>query len=354
MPNPCVTVDLGKLTHNTRLAVDMCRQAGLSVMAVTKAFCADPRIAGAMLAGGVEWLSDSRVQNLERMRRAGLDAPLCMLRLPMLSEVEDVVRVADMSQVSEVATAEALSRAAVKQGRTHKLTLMVDLGDLREGLLPQNILRAAEAMSRLPGVELYGLGVNFACYGGVIPTPAKLTELVELAGDIRRATGVALPLVSGGNSADLHLLPDGIPRGVTQLRLGEGILLGRETIAREPITGAHLDVFALHAEIIELQDKPSVPDGTIGQDAFGNTPIFTDRGVRRRGILAIGRQDVNVDGLEPVDPAVSIIGSSSDHLIVDLSDAQQPLAVGDTVSFHMRYGALIAAMLSPYVDKVMQ
>ncbi len=353
MPNPCVTVDLNKLAHNTKLVGDMCGRAGLSVMGVTKAFCADPRIAGAMLAGGLEWLADSRVQNIERLRQAGITAPICLLRLPMLSETDEVVRLAEMSQVSEVVVAEALARSAVKQGRRHKITLMVDLGDLREGLLPQNILRAAETMSRLPGLELYGLGVNFACYGGVVPTPAKLSEMLALADFIRQKTGVELPLVSGGNSVNLHLLPDGIPRGITHLRIGEGILLGRETTVRAPIAGAHLDVFALQAEIIELQDKPSVPDGKIGQDAFGNTPVFTDRGIRRRAILAIGRQDVNIDGLEPVDPGIAIIGASSDHLLVDVSDAGRTLAVGDVVNFHMRYGALISAMMSPHVDTIL-
>ena len=351
MPQPSVTIDLKKLKHNATLVVGMCHKAGLAVMAVTKAFCAAPEIARVFLEGGADWLSDSRIQNIARLREAGITTPICLLRLPMPSEVDEVVRLANMSMVSEIATAKALSRAAVRQQVQHKILLMVDLGDLREGLLPQNILQAAESIARMPGLELYGLGVNFACYGGVIPTPEKLNELVDLAEAIRKATGLVLPLVSGGNSADLHLLPHGIPQGVNQLRIGEGILLGRETIARNPIAGAHLDVFTLRAEIIELQEKPSVPSGKIGQDAMGRTPVFIDKGIRKRAILAIGCQDVVVDGLEPVDRNISIIGASSDHLILDVSDAQASLAVGDVVEFNVRYSALITAMLSPYVAK---
>lgn len=352
MPYPSLTVDLEKLTANTALVVRMCREAGISVMGVTKAFCGDPEIASAMQAGGPAWLGDSRIQNLARLRAGGITLPLCLLRLPMLSEVEDVVRVADMSQVSELATAKALSRAAFALGRRHRITLMADLGDLREGLLPQNILQAAKAMATLPALELYGLGVNLACYGGVIPTPEKLQELVDLAKAIRRETGLPLPLVSGGNSSSLHLLPHAIPKGITQLRIGEGILLGRETTERRLLPGAYPDIFTLHTELIELQEKPSVPLGEIGQDAFGNAPVFEDRGMRMRAIFAIGRQDVIVDGLEPRDPEVEIIGSSSDHMIADVTDARRPLAVGSVLQCNMRYGALISAMLSPYVTKV--
>lgn len=351
--HPLMRVDLGKITRNAQVAADLCHKAGLTVMGVTKAFCAEPAIAEAMLRGGVDWLADSRVQNLAKLKAAGLKAPLCLLRLPMLSEAAEVVSLADMSLVSELATAKALAEAALAQGRTHKITLMVDLGDLREGLLPQNILHAAKEMSRLKGLELHGLGVNFACYGAVLPTREKLEALVALAGDIRRETGVELPVVSGGNSANIYLVPQGIPRGVTNLRLGEGILLGRETSFRQPVEGAFTDAFILEAEVIELQVKPSLPDGEIGTDAFGQKPVYEDRGPRRRAILAIGRHDVRVDDLLPLEPGASILGASSDHLIMDVTDAPRPLAVGSVLRFNVQYGALISAMMSPYVTKAL-
>lgn len=137
---------------------------------------------------------------------------------------------------------------------------------------------------------------------------------------------------------------------VSQLRLGESVILGRETVARTPIPGAHLDCFQLQAEIIELRKKPSVPIGEIGQDAFGGTPVFQDRGVHRRAILALGRQDVAVDSLLP-PPGTEILGASSDHLLLDVSRYPEPLAVGDCLTFYLGYGALLAAMTSAYVKK---
>lgn len=352
MRYPQLTIDLKKLTHNVEVMVKLCRGSGISVMAVGKACCGDMAVTRALCDGGADWIGDSRLKNLTVFKNEGIEKPLCLLRLPMLSEVQELVQVADVSLVSELATVKALSEAAKSQGRKHKIILMVDLGDLREGLMPYDIMSAAKHIAGLKGVELYGIGANFACYGCVKPTYEKLAQLVSIADDIRTATGLPLPIVSGGNSASVPLLPDRVPSGITQLRLGETILLGKETVDRQAIPGAYLDVFSLSCEVIELQEKPSLPDGELCTDAFGNLPAFVDKGIRKRAILAIGRHDVIIEGLDPVDQGAEILGASSDHLIMDVTDIARPLDVGSIIKFNLRYGALITGMLSPYVTKV--
>lgn len=352
MSYPSITINTKYLTENAETMVRLCGSAGISVMAIGKACCGDISVARALTAAGVKWLGDSRLQNLMTFKKAGIDKPLCLLRLPMLSEVSQLVSVADISLVSEMATAQALSQAAVSQGVVHKIILMVDLGDLREGLLPDDVLPAARFMADLPGIELHGIGVNFACYGCVMPSYQKLEQLVGLANDIRLATGLSLPVVSGGNSASVFLVPNKIPVGITQLRLGESILLGRETVYRNPVPGCHLDAFTLSCEIIELKEKPSVPDGELCTDAFGNPPSFVDKGIRRRAILGIGRQDVIVDGLIPFDHGADILGASSDHLIMDVTDVARPLEVGSVLKFNVQYSALLTSMQSSYVNKI--
>lgn len=352
MPYPTITMNLKKLTQNTELVVKKCEKAGISVVGVVKACCGDPDVANAIRQGGVAMLGDSRIQNIAHLRMAGFDIPMCLLRLPMLSEVKEVVRLAEMSLVSEIETAKALSEAALSIKACHKVILMVDLGDLREGIMPQKVLRTAKKFAGFKGIELYGLGVNFACYGGVVPTRAKLEQLVELTEQARRETGLSMPIVSGGNSASLPLVPDGIPPGVNQLRIGEGILLGKDTIARELIPGANPDAFALNCEIIELQKKPSLPDGEIATDAFGNVPVVVDKGIRKRAILAIGRHDIIVEGLTPVDKGAEILGASSDHLLIDVTNVKRALAVGSIMQFDMQYSSLISGMMSSYVTKV--
>ena len=108
---------------------------------------------------------------------------------------------------------------------------------------------------------------------------------------------------------------------------------------------------ALRAEVIELKAKPSVPLGERGEDAFGGRADFPERGERLRALLNLGREDVDVAGLRPLDPRLGVMGASSDYLIVDATEAAETLRVGDAVSFRLGYGALLAAMDSQYVEK---
>ncbi|MEW9835952.1 arginase family protein [Mesorhizobium marinum] len=104
--------------------------------------------------------------------------------------------------------------------------------------------------------------------------------------------------------------------------------------------------------MIEVKKKPSRPIGKSGYDAFGNQPYFPDEGDRLRAIANIGREDVMVEGLTPIDRGVRVLGASSDHLLLDVTDAEVPVAVGGRVAFRMGYGAMLLAMTSEYVEKV--
>ncbi len=155
--------------------------------------------------------------------------------------------------------------------------------------------------------------------------------------------------VSGGNSANHDWLMSTPDVGkINNLRLGESIFLGRETLHRKPISGLFTDAFRLFAEVIESKVKPSKPYGETCQDAFGNVPEFSDRGPMRRVILGIGLQDVLVTGLTPCMD-VDILGASSDHILIDAKESD--LKVGDEVEFNLNYGALLSSMTSPYVAR---
>lgn len=345
-----LTIDLKKLEHNTKLVCERARDNGVSVYGVTKVLCGLSEVAAVLKSAGVDALADSRLENIAAMREAGVAGPYVLLRLPSMSQAEAVVRLADISLNSELATIQALGRAASTLGLTHKVIIMVDVGDLREGVWPEDFSGLLEACKDIPGIEILGLGTNLACYGGVVPDDSNMA-LLERLGEVAKTILGREVVVSGGNSSSLSLLFAGkLPKGINNLRLGEGIILGRETIGREPLPGAHLDVCVLKAEVIELKMKPSVPVGTIGQDAFGNVPVFEDRGWRKRAILSIGRQDTVPDGLTPLFPGAEVIGASSDHLILDVTEAPD-VKVGDTISFIPGYGALLAAVTSPYVKK---
>lgn len=352
MPYPKLTVDLSKIAHNAKLLADQAHARGISVAGVTKVTCGAPEVARAMLQGGVDMLADTRLRNFRKMQAAGIDALYLLLRAPMLSEVEEVVRLADISLNTEEETLKALSLAAGRLNKTHRVVLMVDLGDLREGIWPDDFIPFLRRVKDLPHLHFDGIGVNLTCYGGIIPTPENLGKLVALAKEAEEVLHYPLPIVSGGNSSSLLLLQSGgIPPGINHLRLGESIVLGRETTRREPVPGAYVDACVLQGEVIEVKTKPSLPVGIIGQDAFGHVPVFQDRGLMRRAIVAVGRQDIAIDGLTPVQPGIEVLGGSSDHLILNVTASPTPVRVGDVLEFTLSYGALLAAMTSPYLAK---
>jgi len=345
-----LTIDLAKIEANARLLTD--RLPGLELVAVTKAACGSPEVARAMLAGGPRAIGESRLANIERLREAGIAAPIWLLRAPTPAQAADVVRLADVSLNTELATVRALAAAAGAAGREHGVIAMVDLGDLREGLLADDVLPFLEAVAELEHARVEGVGVNLACYGGVRPTRDNLGQLVELANAAQERLGRPLR-ISGGNSATLTMALEGsLPREIDDLRVGESILLGVDTLTREPLLDLHRDAFVLSAPVIECKVKPSVPVGEICQDAFGNRPTFAQRGRRRRAILAVGRQDTVPEVLHPVDPRVEVLGASSDHLVLDVEELDRPPAIGDPVSLVPGYAALLQSFTSPYVEKV--
>lgn len=345
-----LTVDLSKISHNATLISRRAKASGISLYGVTKVLSGAWQVAQAFKASGIEAIADSRLENIAAMREANVPGPYVLLRLPAISEADQVVALTDISLNSDLDTCQALSKAAVKLGLRHRVILMVDLGDLREGIWPTEFIPFLMNVRELPGVEVYGIGTNLACYGGVIPDAENLSQLINLKAQAQALLGHDL-IISGGNSSTLSLLfSEQLPQGITNLRIGEGIILGRETMNREPLPGAYLDACVLTAEVIELREKPSIPLGTIGQDAFGNSPQFKDRGIRKRAILAVGRQDTVPEGLEPHLSGAIILGASSDHLIVDVTDSST-VHTGDILAFSLGYGALLAASTSPYVKK---
>jgi predicted amino acid racemase len=350
--HPYLSIDLDKIEHNAAAITGLCGRHGIAVAGVTKCVCGHPEVARAMLRGGVDSLADSRLENIERLRAAGIEARCLLLRLPPLSGAGQVVESADWSVNSELAVLQALSSAAVQRRGVHEVMLMVDLGDLREGIWPDDLLPLAAQAVRLPGIRIVGLGANLACFSGVVPSEHNMQSLVELAELLERRFALRLDWVSGANSSGLELIASGrMPGRINHARIGEAILLGRETVHRRPWPGTAQDAFLLHAEVLELKRKPSRPVGERGEDAFGKRAPVEDRGAMDRALLNVGRQDVQAEGLTPLDERLRIIGATSDYTVLDVTGAGGELRVGDRVVFSLNYASVLAAMTSAYVKK---
>lgn len=357
---PRLLIDLNKLKSNLDAVAKITKeQGGCSLMIVTKGLCADPEMAK-MVANhpAVDFMADSRVMNIktyaDEARKNGKMTVL--LRIPMHAEAADVVKYVDLSFNSELSTIRLLDEEAGKIGVKHNVLLMIDLGDLREGIFYQNedqIFGAVEEILKMKNINLYGIGVNLTCYGAIIPKNDNLSNLVAIARKIEDKFGIKLNMISGGNSSSIYLIGRGeLPEGINNLRLGESFLLGNDTAYGTKLPGTVSDTLILEAQIVELKEKPSLPIGEVGVDAFGQKPYYEDRGIIKRAIIAIGKQDTDIDSMEPLDEKIDILGGSSDHIILDVTKSDTEYKVGDVVRFLLGYGGMLKTATSPYVEKV--
>lgn len=357
MSAPRLEIRLDRIEHNARTLVDRLRTRGITVTGVTKASLGSAEVAHAMLRGGVTGIGDSRIENIERLRAAGVPGPMTLIRSPMLSQVARVVAHAETSCNTEPQVIDALAAASLARGRTHGVVLMVELGDLREGILPADLVEIARRTLGHPGVELRGIGANLACQSGVAPSDRNMARLSDLVAAVESSCGIEIAVVSGGNSANLDWAFATADAGrIDNLRLGESILLGCEPLRRTPIDGLHLDAVTFVAEVIESKVKPLRPWGERHENAFGARTVergrvggeSTGSSRARRAIVALGEQDTDPAGLSPPAGMV-VVGASSDHLVLDVGPLD--LAVGHEVRFGLDYRALLRAMTSPFVGR---
>lgn len=314
---PKVHIYLKKYAHNVHHLSNMLHKKGISMMAVSKVFSADSRLIDVLNKENVDYIADSRIENIKRIVT---NKPKVLLRIPKMSEVEDVIKYASISLNSELEIIDLLNTEAKKQNKKHSIILMFDIGDLREGIYYQDdYLKIVKQILEMDHIDLLGIGTNLTCYGAVIPTLDTYLKLETIIRHIEENLKIKLNMISGGNSSSILMVEDNsIPKYINNLRIGEALVLGRETVYGNQIEGLYDDVFTLEAEIIELKNKPSMPEGITGMDAFGKRVKFVDQGIITRAILSIGKQDVDCTNLIPPQ-GVIVLGCSSDHLIVELS-----------------------------------
>ena len=350
---PRLLIDAKKVQDNTRSVVELCASHGLKVVGVSKDVCCDPVIARAMLAGGVAAIGDSRIENL--MRISELPVEKWLIRTPSPSDADRIVHYSDLSLNSELATVRVLAAAAREAGRVHKVVLMYDLGDLREGYIDADeLIDAAVQCDELDGIELAGIGANLNCLSFVQPDAAKMAELVRVAQIVKERCGKGEDfIVSGGNSASIHLMTtQGLPAQITDLRLGESLLFGKERACYTFLPGTTNDAFVIETEVVECKRKPSKPQGTVGPDSYGVIHSFEDVGQQVRAIVIGGSQDFDIGVMEPQDKRVKVIASSCDHTVLDVTACAGDYSVGSTVRLVCGYHATLHAYTSEFVQKV--
>lgn len=347
---PRIDINLNGIIENAKKMTQLCKKNNKSYCLITKILSDNKEAVQRLVDSGVKCIGESRIQNLISYK--DIDVEKWLIRIPMLCEVDDVIKYSDASLNSELETILALNKSAEKQGKIHKVILMYELGDLREGCLIEELEEIVGEILKLDNIKLYGIGVNLSCYGATIPTEENMSELVDVVNRIESKFNIKLDLVSGGNSSSYKMLKNGeLPDRVNNLRMGESIFLGNVPCFEEPIQEFNRNNFVLKTQIIELKEKPSVPRGKHYVDSFGRIPTFIDRGIRKKAIIALGKQDVRLNCLIPQIDEIIVLGGSSDHVILDLSDCEQDFKVGDEISFNLTYGGVLSLMTSEYVER---
>lgn len=367
MTAPRIEFDLNKIRYNTRQLVQRLGRRGIGVTAVTKAVCGHPDIARAMLEGGVTGLADARIENVERMRRAGIKCPITLIRTPMPSQTDRITQGCSVSYNTELDALHMLASSALRSNRVHGVILMVETGDLREGIMPGALEDVTRKVMNIPGIALKGIGANFACLNGVAPNAQSMKAFSSLAREIERACGLQLETVSGGNSANLPWAFGAESTGrVNDLRLGEAILLGVDPVSGHRIDGLFTDAFTLITEVIESKVKPEIGKWPAVEPVTARIRIVSDQKMSdqrmpdhrisdlrqiQQSILAIGHQDTDIKGLS-LPAGLTFIGATSDHLVVDT--ANTCLTIGAEVSLKTNYSALMRVMNAPNIEKVIR
>lgn len=356
---PALLHDRAKLVSNVKKLSGKCGEQGIQIAGIIKATNGTVAAAEDFVAGGAKLIGSSRLEQLKRAKDAGIRVPLLLIRVPMLSEIDEMVEIADISLNSEPLVLEAINKAALDKGITHKVILMADLGDLREGFfnLDELVETAVKVENEMPGLVLAGIGTNLGCYGSVIPTEDKMVALAKLAERVEAEIGRELEYISGGATTSLLGVYHGyMPDKINMLRLGAGPLIGPLEDVRLCYNLEAMDElecpFVLKAEVIELKVKASYPQGELGVDAAGKKREYVDRGMRMRALLAIGRADYgDIDDLVPEMEGTSVIGASGDHTIVDVEDVKDTVKIGDIMTFRLKYSALLNLAESENVKK---
>lgn len=351
---PTVFVNLDAISHNSteikRISASRC----VDVDVVLKGVCGDPIIARAVMEGGLVSFMDSRMKNIIRLKESGINARIGLLRIPMISELDLMLEHCDWALVSMPETIIAIDQKCRDSKKDFEVLLMIDVGDLREGILPERISEVAEVFKKCERVTCIGVGTNLGCFGGVLPSGNNMGKLITLANELRTYLSAGKWLISAGGSQVFYDMvrfgSEVIPKRITHIRPG-GVLL-RGKCQMEDVPGLRQDTMRIVAEYVEIATKPSKPCGNIAVDAFGNVPHFEDRGNRMRAIIALGRQDIVIEDIAPLRREIEVLGGSSDHTILDIEMLQKKPRLGDRESFlFSRYGAMLQAFTSEFVEK---
>lgn len=350
-----ITFNTKKLKENYQYLENLFQKEQIDWAIVAKLLCGNRLFLEQVLNLGISEICDSRISNLKTIKSIRPDVQTVYIKPPAKGNVKQVLKYADVTFNTEFDTIQMLSNAAVEMGKNHKIVIMIELGELREGVIRDEFIDFYSKVFELPNIEVTGIGTNLTCMYGVLPNQDKLIQLCLYKQLVEAKFNKNIPYISGGASVTIPLIEKGmLPKGVNHFRIGETLFLGTDVYNNKPFEAMHNDVFKLYAEIIELNEKPVLPSGELGFNLNGEKKDFDESLMGEqsfRAIVDVGLLDVESAHLTPVDSTIDIVGASSDMLVIDLKENSKNLKVGNFIEFEMDYMGILRLMNSNYIEK---
>ncbi len=344
-----------KLKHNYDFLDKLFRKHNKEWAVVTKLLCGNRKYIEEVIGLGVKEVCDSRISNLKVVKSIDPTIDTAYIKPPAKRSIRSIVKYADASFNTEFETIKLLSEEAQKQNKMHKVIIMIELGDLREGVMGEDLMDFYASVFRLPNIKVTGIGTNLTCLHGVLPSQDKLVQLSLYKQLIETKFQRKIPWVTGGTSVIIPLLfHRQVPVGVNHFRIGETLYFGNNLITNDPIKGMKQDVIKLFAEVIEITKKPKVPIGYMAENVAGDTFEVNEEDYGKtsyRAILDIGLLDINNDYLQPDDEQLEFVGASSDMVVIDLGKTTLNYKVGDVIPFRLKYMGALSLLNSDYIEK---
>ncbi len=346
------------LQHNYQFISDILDKEGIEWGVVSKLLCGTKNYIQELIDLGVTEIHDSRVSNLKTVKLLAPEVQTVYIKPPAKKAIKSIIKYADVSFNTELSTIRLLSEEAGKQGKLHKIIIMIEMGDLREGVLGEQLLDFYGKIFQLPNITVVGIGTNLNCLNGVMPSQDKLIQLSLYKQLIEAKFSREIKWVSGGTSVVFPLLlMHQLPKGVNHFRIGELLYFGNNLFSNTPVEGMKDDVFTLHAQIIELIEKPKVPVGELQTNPSGEQFEINEEDYGKtsyRAILDFGLLDITTDYLIPMDEDITITGASSDMIVIDLGEKNRNLKVGDWIRFNLKYMGALGLLNSHYIEKIVE
>lgn len=353
-----ITLNQNKLKENYEHLNQLFFGEDIEWTPVAKVLCGNKLFLEELIRLNIRQICDSRVSNLKTIRSINPTIETIYIKPPAKRSIRSIVKYADISFNTEYTTIKMLSNESIRQYKTHKIVIMIELGELREGVMRDELIDFYEKIFRLPNIEVIGIGTNLTCMYGVLPNHDKLIQLSLYRQLIEAKFNRKIPYISGGASVTIPLIQQGVlPKSVNHFRVGETLFLGTDVYHNRPFEKMNNDVFILYAEIIELSEKPLVPTGELGYNLNNEKKEFNQEDYGQttlRAIVDIGLLDIEPEHIFPIDEDIRILGESSDMFVLDLGENRSQKKVGDLITFKMDYMGLLRLMNSNYIEKKVQ